>query len=124
MTRAKEINILLVFNFFFLLSIVTSCQKSESQSLIKIANLPSLLDEISGITLLKDNHLYAINDSGNDNTLFCLNQQGEILSKIKIPNSKNVDWEDLAYDKENTIYIGDFGNNRNKRKKLLKPLFA
>jgi len=47
-----------------------------------------------------------------------MDQKGLILNKIKIPNSINIDWEDLAYDHKNTIYIGDFGNNKNDRKDL------
>ncbi|AXT54177.1 hypothetical protein D1818_23965 [Aquimarina sp. BL5] len=84
-----------------------------------INGLSKNIKEISGITkFTSDTLLYAINDSGNDNTLFCLNQKGKIVKKLKIPNSKNVDWEDLAYDHQNNLYIGDFGNNYNNRKDL------
>ncbi|MBL4568368.1 MAG: hypothetical protein JKY69_01440, partial [Flavobacteriaceae bacterium] len=37
------------------------------------------------------------------------------ILKIK---AKNNDWEDLTKDHKGNIYIGDFGNNRNKRKNL------
>ncbi|WP_298549001.1 SdiA-regulated domain-containing protein [uncultured Aquimarina sp.] len=107
---------------FFLLLIISlsvSCQKKDSTDLIIINGLSKNVKEISGITkFTSDTLLYAINDSGNDNILFCLNQKGEIIKKIKIPNSKNVDWEDLTYDHQNNIYIGDFGNNYNNRKDL------
>jgi len=107
--------------FFLLLtiSLSVSCQKNDSTDLIIINGLSKNIKEISGITkFTSDTLLYAINDSGNDNTLFCLNQKGEIVKKLKIPNSKNVDWEDLAYDHQNNLYIGDFGNNYNNRKDL------
>ncbi len=95
-----------------------SCQKSEMKNFEKIYSLPKAVHEISGITTGPNNTLYAINDSGNDNTLFRINQKGKIGTEIKIPAVKNIDWEDLAYDQENNIYIGDFGNNNNRRKDL------
>ena len=33
--------------------------------------------------------------------------------------AKNHDWEDLASDKSGNLYIGDFGNNENKRKNIV-----
>lgn len=110
-----------LITFFLLLtiSLSVSCQKNDSTDLIIINGLSKNIKEISGITkFTSDTLLYAINDSGNDNTLFCLNQKGKIVKKLKIPNSKNVDWEDLAYDHQNNLYIGDFGNNYNNRKDL------
>lgn len=97
-----------------------ACQdKSKELTLVKIAKLPSSLHEISGMVLLSDYHLYAINDSGNDNSVFKLNLDGQIIDQIKIPNSTNMDWEDLAYDQEDNLYIGDFGNNKYNRKDLV-----
>ncbi len=118
MPGIREINISKLSFFILLMTTSVSCQKDETSDLFKISKLPHAVHEISGITMLSDNNLYAINDSGNAPTLFCINQKGEILSEIKIPDAKNKDWEDLAYDHEDTIYIGDFGNNGNDRKDL------
>lgn len=84
----------------------------------KIAELPEELNENSGMEYLQGS-LWMINDSGNSDHLYQLNTKGEVLSKIKIKNAKNRDWEDLATDKENHIYIGDFGNNDNQRDDLV-----
>ncbi|WP_438711804.1 hypothetical protein ACSTS3_04310 [Aquimarina muelleri] len=102
----------------FLAAISVSCQKNKKSGISNIHSFPNSLNEISGITMLSNNKVYAINDSGNDNTLFCLDLKGEILQQIKIPETKNIDWEDLAYDHKDNIYIGDFGNNSNDRKDL------
>ncbi|WP_103864582.1 hypothetical protein [Aquimarina sp. I32.4] len=118
MLGIKEINIVKLSYLILLTTITVSCQKNKVNQLIKITDLSNDLHEISGIALLSDQKLYAINDSGNSNTLFCLNQKGKILKKIKIPKTKNIDWEDLAYGKKDTLYIGDFGNNSNDRKNL------
>ncbi|WP_299222862.1 hypothetical protein [uncultured Aquimarina sp.] len=111
---------LITFFLLLIISLPLSCQKKDNTDLIIINGLSKNVKEISGITkFTSDTLLYAINDSGNDNTLFCLNQKGKIIKKLKIPNSKNIDWEDLAYDHQNNIYIGDFGNNYNNRKDLV-----
>lgn len=57
------------------------------------------------------------NDSGNSPKVYGLNQKGTIIKELKI-DSKNKDWEDLTSDKNGNLYVGDFGNNENKRKKL------
>ena len=80
--------------------------------------LPSQLNEISGLETINDTLFIAINDSGNEPFLFVLNTDAKILKKVKINGAKNNDWEDLAVDEE-YIYIGDFGNNLNKRKELI-----
>ncbi len=101
------------------ISLTVCCQKKSNSDLVTISNLSNSLKEISGITKLpNDISIYAINDSGNSNTLFQLDQKGEITKSFKIPNSKNKDWEDITYDNEGSIYIGDFGNNYNDRKNL------
>ncbi len=119
MPGIKETKMSILFGLILLTTISVSCQKDTEHSLVKVNSLPNELHEISGLTLLSNNRLYAINDSGNDNTLFCLNQKGEVLQKIKIHGTKNIDWEDLAYDQEDNIYIGDFGNNANNRRDLV-----
>ncbi|WP_035093440.1 NHL repeat-containing protein [Aquimarina macrocephali] len=114
-----EVKILKLSYLILLMTVTASCQKDKNVDLIKINTLPNLLHEISGITMLSDHNVYAINDSGNSNVLFCLNQKGKIVRQIKIPGAKNIDWEDLAHDQEDNIYIGDFGNNGNDRKDLV-----
>jgi len=107
------------FTLLFITSFM-SCQHMEHTDLTVINDLSKLNREISGITQLPNSSsLYAINDSGNSNGVFQLNTQGEIEKEIRIPTTKNIDWEDLAYDQNGNMYIGDFGNNRNDRKDLV-----
>ena len=58
-----------------------------------------------------------LNDGGNSSKLYGVSPTGEIKTELKI-KAKNNDWEDLTTDNEGNIYIGDFGNNLNKRKNL------
>ncbi len=116
------INVIKISKLSFIILLATlsaSCQKNKVNPFTKLYALPSALHEISGITVLSNQNLYAINDSGNDNTVFHINKKGKIEDKIRIPRTKNKDWEDLTYDSEDNLYIGDFGNNNNDRKDLI-----
>ncbi|MCG2610942.1 hypothetical protein LZZ90_05430 [Flavobacterium sp. SM15] len=88
--------------------------KEEPETLFK---LPKKLKEISGMEY-SSKLLWAIADSGNENELYQLNAKGEITHTLKITDAQNIDWEDLAADPKGNLYIGDFGNNDNKRTDL------
>ncbi len=101
----------------FILS-VANCQQSGKIKLI--ASLPGSVDEVSGIELIPNSDLvWMINDSGNSNTLYGYDIVSNSIERtIRISNAMNRDWEDLATDTLGNLYIGDFGNNKNKRKDL------
>ncbi|NBR13680.1 MAG: hypothetical protein EBU01_03760, partial [Crocinitomicaceae bacterium] len=83
----------------------------------KAIALPEYLAEISGIQYINDSTLIAHNDGGNEPALYILNFKGELKKKVIIKNVKNTDWEDITYNGD-YIFIGDIGNNLNKRNKL------
>ena len=56
---------------------------------------------------------------GGANKIYQVNFSGELLKGIRIENAKNKDWEDMAMDNKGNIYIGDIGNNNNRRKSLV-----
>ena len=84
-----------------------------------ISQLSSELEEISGIIKGKDNTFLAINDSGNSNEIFVLSEKGEVIKKVRVVNAKNKDWETITKDQNGFVYIGDIGNNYNKRQDLV-----
>lgn len=90
---------------------------SASSQLIEYHDLPESLGEISGLELINDSTLIAFNDGGNKPKLYLLNLKGKIIKTVEVLDVKNKDWEDIAVDGEH-VYIGDIGNNGNKRKKL------
>ncbi|WP_413997703.1 SdiA-regulated domain-containing protein [Flavobacterium sp. W1B] len=99
---------------FFLLA----CQQNSS-SLKLLYSFPKKLKEVSGISYAQQTNLiWALEDSGNPNTIYGLNSSGAIVKTITIENTNNIDWEDITNDKEGNLYIGDFGNNENTRKDL------
>ncbi|MDB5261903.1 MAG: hypothetical protein JWQ14_1184 [Adhaeribacter sp.] len=74
--------------------------------------------ESSGLALAADNNFWTHADGGNPPVLYKVNEAGKLLQTVEIPRTSNLDWEDLAQDKEGHLYIGDFGNNQNLRRNL------
>ncbi|WP_269227599.1 SdiA-regulated domain-containing protein [Flavobacterium eburneipallidum] len=98
--------------------VLLACQQDSSQ-MQTLYSLPKKLKEVSGITYFPDtNLLYTLEDSGNANEVYALNSEGKLEKTITITNAINVDWEDITKDKDNNLYIGDFGNNDNERQDL------
>ena len=101
-----------------LLIFIVLCYNCDTGNLNVVATLPNTLYEASGIETTPNSDLiWMLNDGGNKPELFGLNDTGDIIKTLKI-KAKNNDWEDLTTDKKGNIYIGDFGNNANKRKNL------
>lgn len=82
-----------------------------------IAKLPHEISESSGIVVADSNLVWTMNDSGGGNAIFLVNSQGELLKTLLLNATQNHDWEDLTSDSA-YLYIGDFGNNANRRRDL------
>lgn len=108
------------YPFFIALifSTIASCQ--DFGKLKIVASLPKLLDEASGVTGSSNNNfLWMVNDSGGKAEIYGFDvTSSKIVKTILLADIKNIDWEDLASDTNGNIYVGDFGNNFNKRKDL------
>lgn len=101
---------------FFLLLIGFS---THSQlKLYKVAKLPKKLYETSGLVFYDNKYILSVNDSGNKSEIYVLNKKGQFIKTINVVDTKNYDWEDMSQDDNGNIYIGDIGNNLNKREKL------
>lgn len=86
----------------------------------RIGKLPQVIEESSGLAYYKGK-IYTHGDSGNEPALYALSYplvKGETPQKILLQQANNVDWEDLTIDTNGVIYIGDIGNNSNKRKQI------
>jgi len=95
--------------------LIVSCSGSETQ--LKVAGKLSL-KEVSGLEYINGS-LWALEDSGNKNSIYKLSADGNIEQEINVTNAKNTDWEELTSDKQGNLYIGDFGNNDSDRKDLV-----
>lgn len=89
----------------------------SAQTLQTICRLPEIVEETSGIEVIGGD-IWTLNDSGDKSRLYVCDTDGNLKRKIKIKKAKNEDWEDITQDDAGHIYIGDFGNNRNRRKNL------
>ncbi|MEO9661472.1 hypothetical protein [Maribacter dokdonensis] len=107
----------IVLSTFLVLSVFTSC--SNYGQLKVIADLPGSLDENSGLATYGDSTVWVIEDGGNKDEIYQINLKGDILNSLKVKNGDNQDWEDLTTDNAGNLYIGDIGNNANKRKDLV-----
>lgn len=82
----------------------------------KIARLPVELNEASGMIFISDTSLIVHNDSENPTRLYEIDTNGNFVKTVEI-NFHLQDFEAIAR-KGNILYLGDIGNNRNKRKNL------
>ncbi|TGE14682.1 hypothetical protein [Hymenobacter elongatus] len=62
--------------------------------------------------------LWTHGDGGNTAKLYRITQQGDLLQTLNLELLANNDWEDLTRDEDNHLFVGDFGNNQNKRRNL------
>ena len=108
------IKVFFILSFIFAFGLTSFSQLK----LYKIAKLPKKLYETSGLVYYNHKYILSINDSGNKSEIYVLNKKGEFIKTINVKDTKNYDWEDMSQDENGNIYIGDTGNNLNKREKL------
>lgn len=84
----------------------------------KIAVLPGLVDEASGLadSWTMDGHLWVAEDSGNPAQLSLLARDGRLVGRLSLPGVQNRDWEDMAIGLGpqagiSYVYLADIGDN-------------
>lgn len=90
---------------------------SEKVDVTSMGPLPDGLSECSGVVALQPNLLVMINDSRNDPVIWVCDTLGNLKQKIRLKTIENGDWESLASN-DSLLFIGDIGNNGNKRRDL------
>jgi hypothetical protein len=79
------------------------------------------INESSGVAVSKcqPDVFWTHNDSGDGPFIYAFNSKGETLGTFKIPNVRNIDWEDMAAVRtaasECFLFIGEIGDNEQKR---------
>lgn len=105
-------------SLFLSLLLAISCQVENFGKLTLVTHLPSTFREVSGNEIIINSPLiWVLNDGGNPSKIYGISEDGIIKKEIAI-DAENHDWEDITSDEKGNIYIGDFGNNSNKRKNL------
>lgn len=91
--------------------------KTRGASAPRMVRLDKRLSEGSGLVAW-NGQLWSHNDSGASAQLFAIDTAtGKISATYELPELQNVDWEEMSQDDQH-FYIGDFGNNGGRRKKL------
>lgn len=103
-------------NFFLFLFLQANLLFAQKVSLSELCRLDKALPESSGI-IFAGGKIWSHNDSQGQPVLYGFDNTGKVSGIIYV-SGKNTDWEDLAKDDAGNIYIGDFGNDKNKRHDL------
>lgn len=105
--------------FILLLLVFPLALGAQTLSPQEVCVLPDAVAETSGLLALPSGSFWTHNDSGDGPFLYEVDSLGQLLRKVRVEGAQHIDWEDLAVDRERQrLYVGDFGNNANKRKDL------
>lgn len=101
--------------FLLLLPGLLNAQKIKP---VVIARLPQNIPSSSGIAASANTTVWTFNDNRGGPILYEISLDGKFdTSHIELVASKT-DWEDITGD-STRLYVGDFGNNLNRRKNLV-----
>ena len=84
----------------------------------KLTYLSGGFKESSGLETTTEKNFLTHKDSGFGPVLYQMDFSGYISDSISFYSLENKDWEDITQDNAGNYYIGDFGNNLNKRRDL------
>lgn len=100
-------------------TIQTGFKKNKGEyKITAIGKMPKYLRESSGLETAGTSGLLTHVDGKGNNHLYMVSMHGVVEDTISLPQTSNVDWEDITKDSLGFVYIGDFGNNLNIRKNL------
>jgi hypothetical protein len=95
--------------------------REVAPEVVQLAELPKKgLPESSGLVVSRQfpGVLWTHND-GKDRRLFAINRSAELLAEFEVRGVFIWDWEDLALDDANRLYVADTGNNA-----LIRPTLS
>ena len=107
--------------------------ESFGQSTRRAEIAEDTIDEASGLAASwrYDNMWWTHNDSGGEARLFLIQEDGSTVAQVRLEGvDKAHDFEDLAVgpcqkgSKQSCVYIGDIGDNKKKRDKVVVYRFA
>lgn len=93
-------------------------ERDHEHRIERVADLDPRVLECSGM-VYANGLLWTLGDSGTKPELCGLDSNGKCVQVITHPSLQNKDWEALAVDQERKkFFIGEIGNNGNRRKDL------
>lgn len=100
---------------FTLFLFCTAC--AQPSKLQILGELPGELREASACEYASGT-IWITEDHGNKAELYALDKNARQKHTLILSGISNNDWEELSSDPDGNLYIGDFGNNDNKRRDL------
>lgn len=76
------------------------------------------LHENSGLVQRQGGGYFAIADSGSAPVVYAIDATGVIKDSQRLKIPENIDWEDMASDRAERIFLGDIGDNHARRAEL------
>ena len=101
---------------------LVSCRPSTLSTWAACARITAPeIDECSGLERSRRHPgvFWVHNDSGDEARIFAIDARANLICEVQVEGARNVDWEDIASDTSGQLFIGDFGNNRNRRRDLV-----
>jgi hypothetical protein len=84
----------------------------------KITDLPTALNESSGLIRTDKGTFWSHGDGGNASEIYEFDTTGQLLRTLEFYNATNIDWEDMGQDEQGNIWLADLGNNDSDRDNL------
>jgi hypothetical protein len=98
------------------LALYSNIMLAQKITPVELCKLDKALVETSGL-VYAGGKLWSHNDGGGQPVLYGFDINGKVSSIVYV-SAKNTDWEEVAKDDAGNVYIGDFGNQSNKRHDL------
>lgn len=120
--------VIMLFISLWIAWLCTAAQADNGLSIEYSSSYHREFTELSGIARATETNQYWVhNDGRSDETLWRIDQSGNLLQTVKLPWGYYVDWEDVAsftLDNQRYIMVADIGDNLRQRKTLSLYFFA
>ena len=82
--------------------------------------LADVIDESSALVASQSapGIYWTLNDSGGRPEIYAVRDDGSLVGTVELSDARNVDWEAMTLDGAGNLWIGDTGNNGNRRRDL------
>ena len=99
---------------------VSGQPKAIAPGILQVGTLQdSSLQESSGVIASRQHEgVFWTHNDGKKERLYAIDRQGKTLAQFRLTGIKVEDWEDIALDSENRLYIADTGNNQGNRSQV------
>ena len=117
-----QLAILTILGFLGSLTVARAKEaKPTRPTVIRVSTINHrLLTEVSGIAASRRHPgvFWTHTDGGKRPTLHAISREGRSLAEFLVVGARIIDWEEVAMDDRQHVYVGDLGNNDTLRNQL------